>query len=115
MGWLLTPNIQSDLPLDGRRRYLRRLRSTRQMVECSIGMLKAKFPCLNQLRLRTPVKCCDTILACIALHTLERITKDNNDLYEHSEMNSGYTEHDFVDADNVLGDIVAQFDAESYD
>lgn len=32
LNWLLTPNIPTDLPLEGSRRYLRRHRSTRQMA-----------------------------------------------------------------------------------
>lgn len=51
LSWLLTPNIPSDLPQNGQRKYLRRLKSTRQLTECSIGLLKNKFPCLHYLKL----------------------------------------------------------------
>lgn len=114
LSWLLTPNIPGDLPANGERRYLRRLRSTRQMVECSIGILKAKFPCLNYLRLKTPEKCCRVILACITLHNIQIITESKSTAYDRMEVNQ-YIEQDFTSGDDVLADIVAQFEAEVED
>lgn len=47
LSWLWTPNIPMQNPRDDAEEYLRRHRSTRQNIECAIGMLKAKFPCLR--------------------------------------------------------------------
>lgn len=57
------------------------------MVECSIGILKAKFPCLNSLRLKMPEQCCYVILACIILYNVQNITKRNSNLFENSGTN----------------------------
>lgn len=69
--WLLTPNVAADLPPNGVETYTRRHKSTRQVVECSIGMLKQKFPCLRLLRLKSPESCCRVILACVTLYNVE--------------------------------------------
>lgn len=69
--WLLTPNIAADFPPRGREIYMRRHKSTRQIVECSIGMLEAKFPCLRYLRPKSVEQCSRIILACITLYNIE--------------------------------------------
>lgn len=112
LSWLLTPNIPSDFPLNGQRKYLRRLRSTRQEIECSIGLLKNKFPCLNYLRIKSPEKCCIVILACITLHNIERIVKNNDKSFERMEQSNESVNQDFTSADDVLAEIIAQFEAE---
>lgn len=81
------------------------------MVECSIGILKSKFPCLRYLRLKSPEKCCVVFLTCITLHNLE-ITKDRNISFENVYVNNGYNEQNFTTADDVIAEIVAQFEAE---
>lgn len=44
--WLLTPNIPVEiLRTDGLRRFLIAFKSTRRMVENSLGILKEKFTC----------------------------------------------------------------------
>lgn len=84
------------------------------MVECSIGILKSKFPCLNYLRLKTPEKCCKVILACITLHNIEIITKNKITSFESTEF-SQHFDQEFTSADDVLADIVAEFEAEIED
>lgn len=83
------------------------------MVECSIGILKSKFPCLRYLRLKSPQKCCLVILACITLHNLE-ITNQRRKVnsFENVYINAGYIEQSFTTADDVIAEIVAQFEAE---
>lgn len=112
LSWLLTPNVPQDLPIDGSERFLRRHKSTRQLVERSIGLLKSKFPSLNYLRLKTPQKCCRIILACITLHNIERITKYADTSFDNIDMDDGIIDQNFIDADHVVADIVAQFEAE---
>lgn len=68
--WLMTPVLNQPLTL-GARRYLRRLKSTRQLVERSLGVLKEKFPCLNHLRLRAPEACASIFLMCVTLHNIQ--------------------------------------------
>lgn len=79
--WLITPNVPADLPPRGKEIYLRRHKSTRQVVECSIGMLKAKFPCLRYLRLKSVEQCARVILACITLYNVQtRFQRDREQL-----------------------------------
>lgn len=47
--WLMTP-LHNNPNSDGERRYNRRLKATRQTIECAYGILKEKFPWLNHLR-----------------------------------------------------------------
>ncbi|CAJ1077780.1 putative nuclease HARBI1 [Xyrichtys novacula] len=46
--------------------------STRARVETTIGLLKARFQCLRQLRV-TPERACDIITACVVLHNIATI------------------------------------------
>lgn len=80
-------------------------------MECAIGLLKAKFPCLNLLRLKSPVDCGRVIMACITLHNIEIITKNNDKSFE-MEFSNGFITQDFTSGEDVLGDIVALFEAE---
>lgn len=45
----MTP-LHNNPNSDGERRYNRRLKATRQTIECAYGILKEKFPWLNHLR-----------------------------------------------------------------
>uniref|UniRef100_UPI0037E9228E putative nuclease HARBI1 n=1 Tax=Semicossyphus pulcher TaxID=241346 RepID=UPI0037E9228E len=45
---------------------------TRAQVEMTIGLLKARFQCLRQLRV-TPERACDIIVACVVLHNIATI------------------------------------------
>lgn len=69
--WLMTPIEQGGVPAAGIRRYLRRHKSTRSVVECSLGILKEKFPCLNQLRLH-PRVAAHVFLSCITIHNIQK-------------------------------------------
>lgn len=75
LSWLWTPNIPPNTPAEDAENYLRRHRSTRQTIECAIGRLKAKFPCLRYLRLKTPARCCEVILACVVLYNIQNRIK----------------------------------------
>ncbi|KAL7637110.1 UNVERIFIED_CONTAM: hypothetical protein RMT77_012868 [Armadillidium vulgare] len=46
--WLMTP-LHHDPNNDAERRYNRRLKATRRVIERSIGILKEKFTWLNHL------------------------------------------------------------------
>jgi nuclease HARBI1 len=48
-------------------RYNRYHKSTRRLVECTFGIWKERFPCLNHLRLK-PTFAAKVVLACAALH-----------------------------------------------
>lgn len=83
LGWLLTPVTRPGFSDDGIRRYLRRHKSTRCIVECAFGILKEKFPCLNELRLR-PEVAGRVILSCMTLHNIQKrhvIGEVNNDMW----------------------------------
>uniref|UniRef100_A0AAX7SDN9 DDE Tnp4 domain-containing protein n=1 Tax=Astatotilapia calliptera TaxID=8154 RepID=A0AAX7SDN9_ASTCA len=45
---------------------------TRARIEMTIGMLKARFQCLQRLRV-TPERACDIIVACVILHNIATI------------------------------------------
>lgn len=115
LGWLLTPNIPTDLPVNGQERYLRRHKRTRQLVECSIGILKSKFPCLNYLRLQSSEQCCRVILACITLHNIQIATKHDMDFENMGTRFPVQNIRNFHTGDEVLSQIVAEFEAETID
>lgn len=70
----------------GVQRYLNRLKATRQLVECSLGVLKEQFPCLNHLRLRTPNACAQVFLMCATLHNIQNEFHHNR---HDAEINNG--------------------------
>lgn len=43
---------------------------TRSVIERSIGILKLRFPCLNHLRVKTPVYAAEVVKACVCLHNI---------------------------------------------
>lgn len=68
--------------------YNRSHKSTRRLVENSIGILKERFPCLNHLRV-TPRKAAKIVLACIALHNICGRNRDDNLIFhEQNEINN---------------------------
>jgi hypothetical protein len=77
--WLIPPiNRNPDDPIE--RRFNQCHKSTRRIVENTIGILKEKFPCLNHLRLQ-PVKTARVALACVVLHNVARtVSRDDEDM-----------------------------------
>ncbi|KAL7632595.1 UNVERIFIED_CONTAM: hypothetical protein RMT77_017098 [Armadillidium vulgare] len=69
--WLMTP-LHHDPNNDAERRYNRRLKATRQVIERSIGILKEKFPCLDHLRVN-PVFACKVVKCCASLCNYARL------------------------------------------
>lgn len=79
--WLIPPIIQD--PNDpAQRRFARAHKRTRRVIECAIGLMKEKFPCLNYLRLQ-PEFVCKTVKCCAALCNQARF--ENVDLEEEQE------------------------------
>src|SRR5271154_3502303 len=72
--WLFTPIDPTNCDPDKLRRYLRRHKSTRRLVECALGCLKEKFPSLNHLRL-DPIVAGYVILTCITFYNIENRLK----------------------------------------
>ncbi|XP_055301640.1 putative nuclease HARBI1 [Sitodiplosis mosellana] len=75
MNWLLTPtilqqNIRPELAV-GIEMYRQNHRKTRFKVENSIGVLREQFPCLNQMRVRSPTNISRIIMACVTLHNIQ--------------------------------------------
>lgn len=62
--------------------FLRAHRRTRFIVECSIGILKEQFPCLNHFRYKTPAKVCTSIYACVTLHNMQNYFRNGSYLYD---------------------------------
>ena len=74
---LLTPYPRSD-PLTQEQIYYNDcLSKTRVKVECVIGMLKRKFPCLTVASHYQPEVVCDIIKACCFLWNYGLLTGDN--------------------------------------
>lgn len=46
-------------------------RKTRFIVECSIGILKEEYPCLNYFRFRKPERIANAIYTCVVLHNMQ--------------------------------------------
>lgn len=66
--WLVTPILRNNLT-DAEERYNRRLKRTRVRVECTFGILKKRFACLQKLRL-APGFAADVIKTCVILHNI---------------------------------------------
>lgn len=84
--WLLTP-ICRNVNADALAVYLRKHKSTRRLVECALGVLKERFPCLNHMRAEVCLAA-KIILACMALHNLE--IKFNGEIYVPMEDGKNY-------------------------
>lgn len=69
--WLITPTDR-NLEDEAVRRFNRAHKSTRRLVENSLGILKEKFPCLNFLRLQ-PIFASEVFKCCTALCNFSRI------------------------------------------
>lgn len=110
--WLLTPNIPQDMPVRGSQIFLRRHKCTRSIIERSIGKLKSKFPCLNHLRLKSPIDCCRVILACVVLYNINCLRKLTMRTQLTIEENLGYYQHDITSADDVIGELISRFEDE---
>lgn len=93
----------------GARRYLVRLKSTRQLIECSIGILKEQFPCLNHLRLRKPEACSKVFLMCVTLHNIQNEFRHNRHDFVIEHDNCKYFLDEDVDevVDEHLGEPVS--------
>ncbi|KAJ8884612.1 hypothetical protein PR048_016469 [Dryococelus australis] len=68
--WLMTLLHNDTNNYDGRR-YNRRLKVTRQIVERVLGILKEKFPCLNHLRIE-PQFAANIVKSCATLCNISR-------------------------------------------
>jgi hypothetical protein len=66
--WLIPPVLQNAHD-PAQTRFLRAHKKTRRVVECAIGRLREKFPCLNYLRVN-PVYACNIIKCAVALSNL---------------------------------------------
>ena len=101
--WLITPNIPLEIERNlALTRFLRMFKSTRRMVENSLGILKEKFPCLNHLRLQ-PITTCRVIISCIILHNIEK--RLGSELYMTYDLEDD-------DIDDVAEDDEAEDDGE---
>lgn len=99
--WLLIPVLnEARYPQNGVRKYLRRLKATRRIVECALGVSKEQFPCLNHLRLKTPQACAKVILMCIILHNIQNDFRHNRH-EEHNIDIEDYDDMDHEDDNNV--------------
>ena len=65
--WLLTP--YANPVTDAEKRYNTCQKRTRVIIECSIGRMKRRFACLNQLRLNLDIVPA-AISSCVILHNL---------------------------------------------
>ena len=94
--WLMTP-LHSNPGAEDERRYNNAHKLTRKLVEDSYGILKEKFPCLNDLR-ANPEKAARIVLACATLHNVAKIIGREEDHYPNrEEMNN-----DNPDEDNMM-------------
>lgn len=67
--WLIPPFRRNpDSPIE--RRFNVAHKKTRRIVECSFGMLKNRFPCLQFLRVKSPEFAAKIVMACVVLHNI---------------------------------------------
>ncbi len=81
--WLVTP-LNRNPNNNNEVAYNRNHKSTRRIIECSYGILKQRFPCLNYLRLE-PISAGKVVMACSVLHnvaTKDDFEYDATDQYE---------------------------------
>ena len=71
--YLLTPFPEPHTPEE--RNYNYAHARTRVRIEMAFGILKARFSCLNHLRV-TPDRACDIIVACSVLHNIAGIRNE---------------------------------------
>lgn len=98
--WLMTPVIRNVIARDPAlaqpmERYLRKHRKTRFRVECTIGIWKEQFPCLNQLRVRSPQRCSIIIYSCAVLHNMQNH-------YRHGSFRHDAILNRFVNRDDAI-------------
>lgn len=113
--WLISPNIPIQIPrTEAVRRFLRCFKSTRRLVENSLGILKEKFACLNYLRLQ-PLPACKVILSCLILHNIEKrlgsekyVPYNVQDIVDEEDQNNNEEEAE-PEAINVLQDLIQHF------
>lgn len=84
--WLMPPVVVNQNSIVRRLAHAAPLferahKKTRFIVECSIGILKEEFPCLNYFRIRNPVRITNAINACVALHNMQN--KHRRGSYEY--------------------------------
>lgn len=90
--WLIPPILQNARD-PAQVRFLRAHMKTRRIVECAIGRLKEKFPCLNYLRV-DPVYACNIIKCSVALSNLAMMDVFViDDPEEHPEVQEGVPEY----------------------
>jgi len=65
--WLLVPIVEYPAMTASEKLYNKTHRSTRSMIERIIGILKRRWACLKELRMK-PAKCCEITVACCILH-----------------------------------------------
>lgn len=108
--WLIPPSRRN--PHHGNEIWFNKHRkTTRRLIEDSIGILKEKFPCLNHLRLQ-PQKAARVILTCCILHNIARtIDREEVNIPHHDEIEDEIVnnqEEDIVLLDNAAGNRVNQ-------
>jgi len=66
--WLIPPRHQNPND-ETEQRFNRKHKSTRRLIECSYGILKERFPCLNHLRTQ-PYKSGMIVMTCAVFHNI---------------------------------------------
>lgn len=67
--WLITPILGINTT-DAEEEFNRRQKKTRRIVECSFGILKKRYACLEKLRLPSPEFSAAVIKTCVILHNI---------------------------------------------
>ena len=65
--WLVVPYVDHPGMTEGQRRFNKTHKSARCVIERIIGILKRRWACLKELRLR-PEKCCKIVVVCCIVH-----------------------------------------------
>lgn len=86
--WIMPPTIrQANANIRQLARavpmFLAAHRKTRFIVECSIGILKEEYPCLNHFRFQTVERICIAVYACVTLHNMQN--KFHRGLYNYDQ------------------------------
>ena len=80
---------------------------TRARIEMTIGILKARFQCLRELRV-TPERACHIIVACVVLHNIAIIRGEQHPAVQISDAEDDHHIPADVQDGRAVRDLIAQ-------
>lgn len=118
--WLMTPTVRNINMVpefeNAINLYQRKHRTTRFIVECTIGIWKEEYPVLNGFRFRSPVRISNAIYATATLHNMQNFHRNGSYNFDRNLNAIANREHNEIEiipnidehnAEIILNDDVA--------